>query len=88
MDVRFRGLEVCAELHGEDMDAVLASAALDDLGVYEVTRFFFVLFFCDAIKSSPPQLFFYGCSFFYYYYLLGLVSCFLYLKICMQQLIT
>lgn len=40
MGVRFTGLEVCAELHGEEMDGVLASVALDDLGVYEVRRFF------------------------------------------------
>lgn len=36
MDVRFRGVCLRAELHGEDMDGVLASATLDDLGVYEV----------------------------------------------------
>lgn len=36
LDVRFKGLEVCAELHGEEMDGVLASMALEDLGVYEV----------------------------------------------------
>ena len=36
LDVRFKGLEVCAELHGEDMDGVLASVALEDLGVFEV----------------------------------------------------
>ncbi|CAM9510658.1 unnamed protein product [Pylaiella littoralis] len=38
MDVRFGGLEVCAELHGEDMDGVLASVTLDNLGVYELSH--------------------------------------------------
>ena len=37
MAFRFGGFGLCAELHGEDMDGVLASATLDGLGVYEVS---------------------------------------------------
>lgn len=36
MAFRFGGFSLCAELHGEEMDGILASATLDDLGVYEV----------------------------------------------------
>lgn len=36
MDVRFCGFCLRAELHGEDMDSVLASVTLNDLGIYEV----------------------------------------------------
>lgn len=36
MAFRFRGFGLCAELHGEEMDGILASATLEDLGVYEV----------------------------------------------------
>lgn len=36
MAFRFGGFGLCAELHGEEMDGILASATLDDLGVYEV----------------------------------------------------
>lgn len=36
MAFRFGGFGLCAELHGEEMDGILASATLGDLGVYEV----------------------------------------------------
>lgn len=36
IDIHLREFCLCAELRGEDMDGVLASATLEDLGVYEV----------------------------------------------------
>ena len=36
--VRFHGFHLCLELHGDDMDGVLASVTLDDLSVHQVRQ--------------------------------------------------
>lgn len=38
MEACFRGFCLSVELHGEDMDGVLASVALEDLAVYEASQ--------------------------------------------------